>query len=67
MHHLAMAQYHIDPLYAAWIDVLTEMIGPRSGTSWSGTSGDAEDDGRGMKRWNQEVIDTVPAERLLVW
>ena len=22
---------------------------------------------RGFERWNQEVIDTVPSERLLVW
>ena len=25
MHHLARAQYNIDPNYAAWIDLLTEM------------------------------------------
>ena len=25
MHHLAMAQYQIDPVYASWLDVLNDM------------------------------------------
>jgi Sulfotransferase domain len=31
------------------------------------SKGEAEEMAAGMKRWNQEVIDTVPSERLLVW
>jgi Sulfotransferase domain len=66
MTHLAKARYHIDPPYAAWIDLLTEM-------NWSeergvfGTSDDPASMTEAMERWNQAVIDTVPAERLLVW
>ena len=65
MRHLAQARYHIDPLFAAWLDVLYDM--------WAradimvGSDADAEEMAAGMERWNQEVIDTVPSERLLVW
>jgi hypothetical protein len=31
------------------------------------SGGDRDEMARGFERWNQEVIDTVPAERLLVW
>ena len=33
MHHLAMAQYQVDPVYASWLDVLRDMWIKR--TSWS--------------------------------
>jgi hypothetical protein len=65
MRQLAQARYHIDPLFAAWLDVLYDM--------WAradimvGSNADAEEMAAGMERWNQEVIDTVPSERLLVW
>jgi hypothetical protein len=65
MHHLAMAQYHIDPLYASWLDVLNDMWAKAD--IMVGSRGDAEEMAAGMKRWNEEVIDTVPSERLLVW
>jgi hypothetical protein len=66
MHHLARAQYAIDPLYASWIDLLTEMnFGERG--AWAGTNGEPAAMAEAMERWNQTVIDTVPAERLLVW
>jgi hypothetical protein len=67
MHHLARAQYRVDPLYAAWIDLLTEMnFGDEKG-AWAGTNGEPGPMADAMERWNQEVIDTVPSERLLVW
>jgi hypothetical protein len=65
MHHLAMAQYHVDPVYASWLDVLHDM--------WTKvdimvpSNGDRNEMAAGFERWNQEVIDTVPPERLLVW
>jgi hypothetical protein len=31
------------------------------------SGGDRDEMAAGFERWNQEVIDTVPAERLLVW
>jgi len=67
MHHLARAQYHIDPNYKAWIDLLTEMnFGDERGV-WRGTGGEPDKMAEAYEHWNQEVKDTVPAERLLVW
>ena len=65
MHHLAMAQYHIDPLYASWIDVLGDMW--TKADIMMASRGDADAMAADMNRWNQEIIDTVPSERLLVW
>jgi hypothetical protein len=65
MHHLAMAQYHIDPLYAGWLDLLIDMW--KEADIMVASEGDADEMAAGMERWNQEVIDTVPSERLLVW
>jgi Sulfotransferase domain len=67
MHHLARAQYHLDPNYGAWIDLLTEMnFGEERGV-WAGTNGEAGPMAEAMERWNREVQETVPADRLLVW
>jgi hypothetical protein len=67
MHHLVRAQYNIDPNYAAWIDLLTEMnFGEERGV-WRGTNGEPDKMAEAYERWNQEVKDTVPADRLLVW
>lgn len=65
MHHLAMAQYQIDPLYAAWIDLLKDMWAKAD--IMVNSNGDPEAMAAEMQRWNQEVIDTVPSDRLLVW
>jgi Sulfotransferase domain len=67
LHHLARAQYHIDPLYKGWIDVLTEMNWSDERGVWAGTNGEPAAMADAFERWNQAVIDTVPAERLLVW
>jgi hypothetical protein len=67
LHHLSRAQYNIDPNYAAWIDLLAEMnFGDERG-AWAGTNGEPDKMVEAYERWNQEVKDTVPAERLLVW
>ena len=65
MHHLAQAQYHVDPLYASWLDIMNDMWTKADIMVPSG--GDAAEMAAGMERWNQEVIDTVPSDRLLVW
>ena len=65
LYHLAQAQYKIDPVYAAWLDVLRDMWVKADIMVPSG--GDPAEMAAGMERWNQEVIDGVPAERLLVW
>jgi hypothetical protein len=67
MHHLARAQYHVDPNYKAWIDLLTDMnFGEERGV-WAGTNGEAGRMAEAMERWNREVQEIVPADRLLVW
>jgi hypothetical protein len=65
MHHLAQAQYQIDPVYAGWLDVLYDMW--NKADMMVGHNGDREKMAAEMEEWNQAVIDTVPAERLLVW
>lgn len=65
MHHLAMARYEVDPAFASWLDILTDMWTKADIMMPSG--GDREEMAKGFERWNQEVIDTVPSERLLVW
>ena len=65
MHHLAQAQYRIDPLYAAWLDLLKEMW--TKADIMVGSSGDPKEMAADIERWNQEVIDAVPSDRLLVW
>jgi Sulfotransferase domain len=65
MHHLAQAQYQVDPLYAGWLDLLWDMWAKAD--IMVGSKGDAVEMAAGMERWNQEVIDAVPSDRLLVW
>ena len=65
MHHLAQARYQVDPDYASWLDVLYDMW--TKADIMVGSGADAEEMAAGMERWNQEVIDTVPSDRLLVW
>ena len=67
MHHLVRAQYHIDPNYKGWIDLLNEMNFSEARGVWAGTNGEPGPMADAMERWNQTVIDTVPADRLLVW
>jgi len=66
MHHLAQAQYQIDPVYAAWIDLMIDMMWNERG-AMAGTEGVSEEMAVKAEEWNQAVIDTVPSERLLVW
>jgi Sulfotransferase domain len=65
MHHLAQAQYQIDPVYASWLNLLRDMW--VRADMMIPSNGDRDKMAAEMERWNQEVIDTVPAERLLVW
>ena len=65
MGHLAQARYHIDPPFAGWLDVLYEMW--ERAEMLVDSRADAAKMAAGFERWNQEVIDTVPADRLLVW
>jgi hypothetical protein len=66
LHHLSWAQYAIDPIYSAWIDLMLEMMWSERG-AMAGTNGEPAAMADAMERWNQTVIDTVPSDRLLVW
>src|SRR5918996_698010 len=65
MHHLAQAQYHLDADYASWLDVLYDMWAKAD--IMVGSGADDAEMAAGFQRWNQEVIETVPSDRLLVW
>jgi hypothetical protein len=65
MHHLAQAQYRIDPVYASWLDLMGDMW-KEAGIPLDANAG-GEGLGAKMEEWNQKVIDAVPADRLLVW
>ena len=62
---VAMGRYQIDPVFASWLDVMRDMWIAADIMVPSG--GDRDEMAAGFERWNQKVIDTVPAERLLVW
>jgi hypothetical protein len=66
MHHLAQARYKIDPDFAAWIDLMIDMVWDGRG-AMAGTEGNLEQMAEKAEEWNQSVIDEVPEERLLVW
>lgn len=66
LRRLVQARYEIDPPFAAWIDLLSEMNWGERG-AFKGADGDPARMAEAMEAWNQAVIDTVPAERLLVW
>jgi hypothetical protein len=66
MHHLAQARYHVDPLFKGWVDLMIDMFWDGRGP-FAGTNGESELMIPKAEAWNQEVKDTVPADRLLVW
>jgi hypothetical protein len=67
IYHVSEARGAVDPLWRRYLDLM-------NGMNWApGTgamAGDhASDDGlaAAMTSWNEEVVRTVPADRLLVW
>jgi len=65
IRHLSDARRTVDPQWASYIDLMTEMW-RRSGLIQDAQTS-AEEMAAAMERYHQEVQDTVPAERLLVW
>lgn len=67
LHDLSSARSKIDPLWADYIDLMKEMwqksglFSAAAGAPIPGAMASA------MERYNEEVIATVPARRLLVW
>ena len=65
MHHLAMARYQIDPALRFVARPPLGHVG--EGRHHGRQPGDREDMAADFERWNEDVIDTVPSDRLLVW
>jgi Sulfotransferase domain len=66
IHDLSSARARVDPKWRGYIELMQEMWG-RSGLIDAGADTTPESMRSAMERFNQEVQDTVPAERLLVW
>jgi hypothetical protein len=66
MADLSRARSHVDPGWSAYIELMKEMW-HQSGLLGSGTDPQPGEMAAAMERYNQQVIDTVPADRLLVW
>jgi hypothetical protein len=66
MRHVCKARYHVDPDFAAWMDLMIDMTWADN-APFAGTNGEREPLMEAMERFNEEVKGTVPADRLLVW
>lgn len=65
IRHLSDARRQVDAQWAGYIDLMSEMW-QRSGLM-TGAAANPESMSRAMERYNEEVIRTVDADRLLVW
>ena len=63
--HMCDAWRSVDPLWDSYMDLMTEMWRRRGLIKDAGTTG--AEMAAAMERYNEEVISTVPADRLLVW
>ncbi len=66
MADLSRARSHVDAGWSGYIDLMKEMW-HQSGLLGGGTDPEPGEMAAAMERYNQQVIDTVPADRLLVW
>jgi len=67
MEDLSRARGRIDPQWQGYTDLMRTMWERRGFLSSEAIDVDSGELARAMERYNQEVIDTVPADRLLVW
>jgi Sulfotransferase domain len=63
---LSTARCRVDPKWRGYIDMMIEMW-EKSGLISDGSATTSESMRTAMERFNQEVQETIPAERLLVW
>jgi hypothetical protein len=66
LHHMSRARYHVDPLWRRWVDLMIGMTWTHE-APFAGSYSDSHEMIDAMERWNDEVMRTVPADRLLVW
>jgi hypothetical protein len=67
LHYTSAARTVVDPLWDRYIKLMTGMNWDERTGAMAGDTFSDEGLLAVMKRWNDEVIATVPAERLLVW
>jgi hypothetical protein len=65
MRHLSAARAHVDPQWNGYLEMMMQMW--RQSGLLSGEDTTAETMAAAMERYNTEVQETVPADRLLVW
>ena len=66
MAHVLRARYHVDPLWRRYVDVVASISFEQKGP-YAGNHHDRETLIAAMERWNDQVKDYVPADRLVVW
>ena len=67
LHYASAARAVIDPIWRRYIDMMNGMNWDENTGAMAGDTYTDEGLIAVMNRWNDEVIATVPAERLLVW
>lgn len=67
LRHLSGARAAVDPLWHRYLTLMTSMTWDPETGAMAGDTHDDDEFGRIMERWNEEVQQTVPADRLLVW
>jgi Sulfotransferase domain len=67
IHHVSEARAVLDPLWRRYIDLMYRMTWQEGTGVLAGETYSDEGLAAVMNRWNDEVKNTVPAERLLVW
>jgi len=66
IHYLSDARCRVDPKWRAYIEMMEEMW-RQSGLISDAADTDSESMRSAMERFNQQVRETVPSDRLLVW
>ncbi len=67
IHHTSSARAVLDPIWRRYTDLMVRMTWARDTGVLAGETFTDEGLIAVMRRWNDTVIATVPAERLLVW
>jgi hypothetical protein len=67
LHHISQARAVVDPLWRRYIALMNHMNWEEGVGALAGDTSTDEGLIAVMDRWNNAVIATVPAERLLVW
>ena len=67
IHYLSQARAVVDPLWGRYIDLMYGMNFDESTGAFAGDTSTTAGLVEAMERWNEEVKQTVPPERLLVW